>query len=205
MLLEVKVSDFGLCVFKVRMRYNGNNPIEFANLVNQYHKISLERMKQEVQRIFCTAVRETDPVPDGPFQYKVIDPANNLTDKELFYKRVDSQVVAEWIKNTVSNSDYLEMMSQKKDFAFRTVDDVENYDVPTMLWIILKKVNPSIVVGVEVYCNKLKKIRMHEFNNDINAICNRKLKNSISSSLTIRAHARALLAKLTTLSLLAPI
>ena len=64
-LLEGKVSDFGPCVLKVPVKYNGNNPVEFVNLVTHYHSVSLERIKQEALRVFGTPVLENDPIPGG--------------------------------------------------------------------------------------------------------------------------------------------
>ena len=50
---------------------------------------------------------------------------------------------------------------------------IEKYDGPTMLLIVLEKVDPSVIVATEVYRKKLEKIWMHDFNNNVDAMCSK--------------------------------
>ena len=49
---------------------------------------------------------EGDALPPTPFKVTQLDPANDPAHKELFYSRVDSQVVAELINNILTDAEY---------------------------------------------------------------------------------------------------
>ena len=47
-----------------------------------------------------------------------LDPPNNPGHKELFYSRVDSQVVAELIKNILTDAEYSKLMFKRSISTF---------------------------------------------------------------------------------------
>ena len=49
---------------------------------------------------------EGDALPPNTFKVTQLDPAKDPSHKELFYSRVDSQVVAELIKNILTDAEY---------------------------------------------------------------------------------------------------
>ena len=56
-----------------------------------------------------------------------LDPANNPDHKELFYSRVDSKVVAELIKNILTDAEYSKLMLKRSIFTFE--DDTTGIDL----------------------------------------------------------------------------
>ena len=70
---------------------------------------------------------EGDALPPTPFKVMQLDPANDPSHKELFYSRVDSQVVAELIKNILTDAEYAKLMLKKSIFTFE--DDTTGIDL----------------------------------------------------------------------------
>ena len=70
-----------------------------------------------------------------------IDPANNPGHKELFYSRVDSQVVAELIKNILTDAEYAKLMLKRSIFMFEDdttgIDLIDGPCLLNLLWIAL--------------------------------------------------------------------
>ena len=77
-----------------------------------------------------------------------LDPANNPGHKELFYLRVDSQVVPELIKNILTDAEYAKLMLKMIIFTFE--DDTTGIDLidgPCLLKLLMDRVDPNIVIG----------------------------------------------------------
>ena len=143
-----------------------------ANLLEDYTAISLEQCQREAHSRYGTAIANGNPIPTATWNTRTLDPANNADDKKAFYDQVHSQVVAEWVKNVLTPKDYEKLLRRKKDFAFHNASSgVEAYDGPTMLHIIFTIVEPNTVVGVDTFRSKLKKLRLHQVNNDVGQAC----------------------------------
>ena len=159
----------------VPIEFDGHgNEVKHANLLTGYGKdVTLELVQRDAFKRYSNPLAITDPIPAGPFALKAIDPANNNADKDTFYKRVDSQVVAESVKNFMHEEDYAKLLLKKKDFSFTDSNGAEKLDGPIMLWFVLNRINPSIIVGVEKYRKKLQNLRMHMVKNDVNEMCDK--------------------------------
>ena len=96
-------------------------------------------------------VATVDPLTVAPFTVTNIDPANIDADKKLFYSRFDSQVVAELIKNILTDAEYSKLMLKKNMFIFQDdTTDNEIIDGPCLLKLLFDRINTNFIVGVEV-------------------------------------------------------
>ena len=66
-------------------------------------------------------------LPPTPFKVTQLDTANNPDHKGLFYLWVDSQVVAELIKNILTDAEYAKLMLKRSIFTFE--DDTTGIDL----------------------------------------------------------------------------
>ena len=103
-------------------------------------------------------------------KYKLqdLDPANSQDDKKTFYSRVDSQVVTELIKNILSDTDYCKLILKRNMFTFE--DDstgIGLIDGPYLAKLLMDRVDPNVVVGVEVLRQKLENVKLHPFKNNV--------------------------------------
>ena len=84
----------------VPQEYDGaGNVTSHGNLLIEYSSIEMDRFQREEHKRYSDAIAEGDALPPTPFKVTQLDPAKNTGHKELFYSQVDSQVVAELIKN----------------------------------------------------------------------------------------------------------
>ena len=85
-------------------------------------------------------------IPATPWAAKDLDPANDADDKKQFYKKVSANVVAKIVENGIKTSSYEDLMLKRSAFMFQnaTTEEIE-LDGPTMLWLVLKKVDPENV------------------------------------------------------------
>ena len=109
----------------------------------------MDRQQQEAHKRYSTEIAEGDALPPNPFKVTQLDPANDPAHKELFYFRVDLQVVAELIKNILTGAEYAKLMLKRSIFTFE--DDTTGIDLidgPCLLKLIMDCVDPNIVIGI---------------------------------------------------------
>ena len=124
----------------------------------------MDRFQREAHKRYSTAIAEGDVLPPSPFKVTQLDPANDPTHKELFYSRVDSQVVMELIKNILTDAEYAKLMLKRSIFTFE--DDTTGIDLidgPCLLRLLMDRVDPNIVSGIEVLRAKLESVKLHSF------------------------------------------
>ena len=78
----------------------------------------MDRLQREAHKRYSTAIAEGDALPPTPFKVTRLDPTKYPAHKELFYSRVDSQVVAELIKNILTDAEYSKLMLKRSIFTF---------------------------------------------------------------------------------------
>ena len=149
-LLQAKSSSLGAVVTRVPQEFDaGGNVTAHGNLLTEYSSIVMDRLQREAYKRCCTAIVVGDALPTIPFNVTQLDPANNPSHKELFYSQVDSQVVAELIKNILTDAEYAKLMLKRSIFTFE--DDttgINLIDGPCLLKPLLDRVDPNIVIGI---------------------------------------------------------
>ena len=131
----------------------------------------MDRLQREAHKRYSTAIVEGDALPPTPFKVTQLDPANNPSYKELFYSRVDLQVVAELIKNILTDVEYAKLMLKRSIFTFEDdMTGINLIDGPCILKLLMDCVDPNIVIGIEVLCAKLESVKLHSFGNNVDAM-----------------------------------
>ena len=78
-------------------------------------------LQRESHKRFINLVSTVDLLTTAPFTVKTLDPENVDADKKLFYSRVDSQVVAELIKNMLTDAEHSKLMLKNICLLFRII------------------------------------------------------------------------------------
>ena len=87
----------------------------------------MDPLQWEAHKRYSNAIVEDDAIPPTPFKVTQLDPDNNPARKKLFYWRVDSQVVAELIKNILTDAEYAKLLLKRSIFTFE--DDTTGIDL----------------------------------------------------------------------------
>ena len=89
----------------------------------------------------------------------------------MAYSRVDSQVVAELIKNILTDAEYAKLMLKRSIFTFEdNTTGVDLINGPCLLKLLIDLVNPNIVIGIEVLRAKPESVKLHSFGNNVDAM-----------------------------------
>ena len=75
---------------------------------------------------------------------------------------MDLQVVAELIKNILTDAEYANLMLKRIIFDL--------IDVPFLLKLLMDCIDPNIVIDIEVLCLKLESVKLHSFGNNVDAM-----------------------------------
>lgn len=167
-----KEGQMGEVITKVPTEYaNDGTVIKSANLLSQYHLLTLDDVQRAAHNRFNTPIASGDPIPDpaiSPFKARDLDPATKNDDKRDFYLQVDSAVVAKLCENCLSTSGYNDLMLNKDKFSFTdsTTGQVK-YDGPTMVFLIYQTIDPNTTVGLDNILKKLEKAKLGDFNNNV--------------------------------------
>ena len=86
----------------------------------------MDSLQREAHKRYSTAIAEGDALPTTPLKVTQLDPSKDTAQKELFYSRVDSKVVAELIKNILTDAEYAKLMLKRSIFTFE--DDTTGID-----------------------------------------------------------------------------
>ena len=121
-LLQAKSSSLGAVVTRVPQEFDAaGNVTAHGNILTEYSSIEMDRLQREAHKRYSTEIVEGDALPPTSFKVTQLDPANNPAHKELFYSRVDSQVVAELIKNILTDSEYAKLMLKSSILRLKTI------------------------------------------------------------------------------------
>jgi len=164
-----KSDSLGAVVTKVPLTFDvtTGNALTFGNLLTDYGSISMDRLIRNAHTSFGTSIPDGDPIPPAPFQERVLDPANNADDEATFYERVHSLVLTELIKNSLVEEEYAKLTLRKKEFAFYDSRGYENIDGACLLKAIYDKIDPNVIVGVELLRTKIEQTKLHQFKNNV--------------------------------------
>ena len=117
--LLARESNMGDEMQKTPIAWDGaGTVVQTANLLTQYHLISLEHLQRAAHERFNLAILQGDPIPTPPFAARVLTPATDVADKKSFYAQVDSSAIAAIIKNGLSPSGYADLLLNKDKFSF---------------------------------------------------------------------------------------
>ena len=91
---------------------------------------------------------------------------NVAADKVTFYNYVDSNVVAECLKNMLDDILCARLLLKKSAFSFvDAANCTVSCDRPIMLKIVLSELDQNVVVGIELLWQKLETICLHTYKN----------------------------------------
>ena len=142
---------WGELVYGIPVSISGTT-VGTKNMLDKYAEITLDMILSQAYRTWGSKTATVaDPVPNDHVICD-LDAASDQDDKKTFFRRVKSRMIAKRIKGYLKLSDWNTLKNQADKFTWTSAEGDE-YDGPTMLWILINVVNPEIKVTV----NDLKK------------------------------------------------
>ena len=142
---------------------------EPCSLLQDFRNLTLEDVQWQARTIWEDD-SSTGPLPKV-FTTRAIDPANVQTDRDIFFQRVRSRMISKCLLKYIDPASKKSLETKKKQYEWldQASGRVE-LDGPTMLKIILDKINPSTQVGVMDLKLQLRKCKLSDFGNDVDVM-----------------------------------
>ena len=106
------------------------------------------------------------PLPEN-FISREIDPAGNQAQRPYFFRRTRSLMIAIRIEASLDKESLKSLMLEKKHFQWKDVTGSINNDGPTMLYLLLSKINPSVRVGISTLKTNLASATLPKFKHNV--------------------------------------
>ena len=140
---ELDASDFGWGPLVGRVSVTGGVNPQRKSILTEANEITLEHVQKQARRTWGTPVAFRNALPED-FEVEEIDPAGDEADRPTFYRRTRSLMIAKRILSSLDPASKKVLMMKKKDFQWIEDDGTINNDGPTMLWLILLRIKPSV-------------------------------------------------------------
>ena len=100
-----------------------------------------------------------------------IGPRKKNTDESKFYTRVHANVVVEIVKNFLTPNGWDDLMLQQHKFAFTYITGMKSYDGPTMLKVLLDKIDQKALVNMELHRQAIEGAKLQEHKGNVIEMC----------------------------------
>ena len=109
--LQAHATLMGNVVTKVPIAHNPDGTVKTtARLITQYQQMTIENLQHAELARYDTALALGAPIPPAPFTMRTLDPGNDADYKKKFFLRVQCNVVAHTIKNSLSVQVYSDIL-----------------------------------------------------------------------------------------------
>ena len=131
--------------------------------------IDLLTIQCQAHSHWSMALAHNDAIPDPPvtpWTAYTLNSETNDANKKSFYAHVCANVVATMLENFLDPKTYETLKLKNHLYTFVDTDRNEKQDSPTMLYLLLLKMDPSTSISIESYCMQTEISKLQDF--DIN-------------------------------------
>ena len=105
-----------------------------------------------------------------PFAVRDIDPAAHNAQRPQFHNRVKSAMIAKRIEASLDKNSLKSLLIHKAKYQWTETNGIVNNDGPTMLYLLLTKINPSVRVGISTLKTNLATASLPKFNHSVDQL-----------------------------------
>lgn len=139
--------NFGWGTLSGTVKLDGVNHGPTRNIITHTCELTLKMVQKHARTTFGANDPWGDDLP-GKFQVRAINPATHVTQRPVFHRRQRAIMIAKRIKASLDSPSKSLLFLDKDKFQWHGTDGTTNNDGPTMLFILLAKVNPSARIGM---------------------------------------------------------
>ena len=108
------------------------------------------------------------PVDDNDFPDALaisdIDTAGDARNHPFFFARVWIEMIVKGIRSHISTASFQELLLEKQNFHWTGTKIDQKWDELVMLWLILKKINPTTQVGISKLKDATEQVTLQKSN-----------------------------------------
>ena len=139
---------------------------EVRNILSNTRELTVEMLQKHARTTWGNLAPWADPLPMD-FDVRAIDPATHAAQRPHFYRRVRSTMIAKRIEASLDSVSRKSLFLDKKKFQWTETNGTINNDGPTMLFLIVTKINPSVRVGISTLKMNLMTATLPKFEHSI--------------------------------------
>ena len=157
-------SDFGwgALVENIEIDNAGNT----KSILTEVNEISLEDVQKSARTTFGTLDAWNVDLPND-FIVRDINPASHNAQRPHFYCRVCSNMIAKRIERSLDPASLKTLNTDKRKFQWVATNGTIYNDGPTMLFLLMSKVNPSVRVGIAALKMNIQTATLPKFNHNL--------------------------------------
>ena len=137
-------------------------------ILTEAQEITLEMIQKHARQTWGTlaGLAWADPIP-ADLVAATIDPGANAAQRPQFFCRTWSIMIVKRLMASIEDDSLKSLMLNKHKFSWTKVNGTIHYDGPTMLWLLLKKINPSVCVGISTLKTSLAQTTMPKYKHNV--------------------------------------
>ena len=137
-----------------------------VNLLKNHKAITWQDIKRQAYVTWKDHMANINtPLPQEN-ELTIISPRTNEEHVPVFYRRVKSRMIAKRVLGYLKMYDF-ETLKNKADMYTWTSPELDEFDGPTIIWILLQECNPSTRVGVSELKEDLRKATSSKFQHNV--------------------------------------
>ena len=164
---ETDASNFGWGSLIGNITINITN--EVRNILSNTRELTVEMLQKHARTTWGNLSNFADPLPLD-FDVRAIDPATHAVQRPHFFRRVRSMMIAKRIEASLDSVSKKSLFLDKKKFQWTEGNGTINNDGPTMLFLIMTKINPSVRVGISTLKMNLMTATLPKFEHSVPAL-----------------------------------
>ena len=132
-------------------------------------ELTLEMVQKAARRTWMAvapSIPFATPMP-AALDIVDIDPAANVAQRPQFFRHTCSVMIAKRIEASLDKASLQSLLLERQAFLWTETNGTFHYDGPTMLYLILSKVNPSVRVGISTLKTNLSNATLPQFKHNI--------------------------------------
>ena len=164
-------SRFGWARLTNRIAVDGD---ETKSIFKQVESLSVEDLKYQAWGYFSVnGIGNQAGDPPHPLEYDELDDLDgNAIQRSCFYDRVRSDMIAKAIEGHITKQSMKKLRLENRFYEWKGADGTVRNDGPTMLYLLLKSVNPATRIGLSNLKEEIEKATLARFNNNVNDLLN---------------------------------
>ena len=137
------------------------------SIIRNHKMVSITDVQLQAESYYAPAKHVANPHTDFDFKIEMLQPEQDNAHKRRFYNRVRSTIIAKAILAHIAPASVKALSLEKSLYTWIDSNGNEKIDGPSLLKVILTKLAPSTVLGVQKLRAKITATRLKDFEYDV--------------------------------------
>jgi hypothetical protein len=156
---------WGTLINQIEIDDNGTNVMK--SILTDSRKLSMQQVQLQAYKTFGKHDATTTSLLPTSFVVQDISFWTHTHLIPIYYRRVRSKMIALRLQNIITKASWASLLAAQNDFTWTNSTGQVEWDGPTMLFILMKKVRPTTMVDIVTHKQKIKSIVSGNFEDNV--------------------------------------